>query len=336
MSNTTRTTIPQQFSIFLQPKTSYLVVSYTVSSIAVLLNGIEIKLILSKFKKATDFEILLLNLAIADVFNSLLFIGVTGVTHHSASIDEKRYVVLLYWLLGTMSFSLTASVSFVAAIGIERFFAIKLPLEHRLWHTSRKKLVRYILLTWLFNVIVIVAVSIGDYLREHNTVSATVSYFVASIFTIGCVLVLVVYTWVLHLMILRSLKLFDFDQKALQINCKKIKEAMKKEKSSIVICILVVVSFMVCNIPMVVDLFQLQLTITSAIFLKFSAVDNPLIYSFKGYLEKCYARKRLLALSHVTNVSKDGENATQRSKVMEVTGNHSAMIGIENDSLCKD
>ena len=291
------------------------------------------KLILRKIRKATDFEILLLNLAIADLFNSFLFIAVTGVTQHSASIEEERYIVLLYWLLGTMSFSLTASVSFVAAIGIERFFAIKLPLQHRLWHTSRKKLVRYILLTWLINITVIVTVTIGDYVRERNTISATVSYVVAGIFTIGCVLVLVVYTWVLYLMILRSLKLFDFDQTELQISNRKIKDAMKKEKSSIVICILVVVSFLVCNIPMIVDLFKLQLTITSAIILKFSAVDNPLIYFFKGYIEKFYAKRRLLLLSHDKPVSKESDNATQRSKVVDEASHRPDGIEFQEHNL---
>ena len=101
--------------------------SYTVVIIAILLNSIEIKLILRKIKKATDFEIVLLNLATADLLNSILFISVTVITLHSKRAkNEILSRGFFYWLMGTLSFSVIASVSFVVAIGIERFFAIRL------------------------------------------------------------------------------------------------------------------------------------------------------------------------------------------------------------------
>ena len=307
MANSNHTTAQQQFSILLKPTTTFLVFSYTISAIAALLNSIEITLIVRKIKRATDFEIVLLNLSIADLINSFIYIVVTALIHSSKKIEKVSSVGGLYWASMTLAFSLTVSVSFVAVIGLERFFAIKLPLQHRLWHTKRERLVKYMLLTWLFDVLVIATFAIVDYLLESknpNTVSNTVSYFIAGLMSFGCVLVVFLYTWVLHLMILRSLKLFKCDQKEHEVSKKSIKEAMKKEKSSIIICTLVIASFLTCNLPLIIDLFQIQLTSTSAILLKVSAVNNPLIYFFKGYIEKYYAKKRL--------VSSTNENESQK------------------------
>ena len=334
-----RTTVQQQLSIFVNPTTAFLVLSYTISVVAVLLNSIEITLILRNVKKATDFEIVLLNLSIADLINSVIFILVTALVHSSNKIEKVRFAGTFYWVSTTMAFSLTVSATFVAVIGIERFFAIKLPLQHRLWHTKRRRLVKYMLCTWLFDVIVVATFAIVDYLRQRNnpsTRSNTVSYFLAGLMTFGCALVVVLYTWVLHLMLLRSLKLFQFDKIEFQICKKRIKEAMKKEKSSIIICILVVCSFLTCNLPLIVDLFQLQFTMTSAILLKVSAVDNPLIYFFKGYLEKYYAKKRLVSLANETDNQKETKISTQGSNDKFHNGHRSDHKDYQEQSLAKE
>ena len=215
-------------------------------------------MIVRKIKRATDFEIVLFNLAIADLINSFLFVAVAVIAHHSKHGRELKYDTTLFSIIGITSFALTASVSFVAVIGIERFLAVKLPLQHRLWHTNRRRLVKYILLTWLFDVILVASLSIAEYLQEHkipDSISAKGAYYAAGTLTFGSVIILVMYTWVLYLMIVRSLKPFHFDCKTMRINKYMIKEAMKKEKSSIGTCILVVVSFMACNLPLIVDLF---------------------------------------------------------------------------------
>ena len=299
--NGTDLTAQADFTKLLQPSTAFLVFSYAVSTIAIVLNGIEITLIVRKIKRATDFEIVLLNLAIADFLNSFLFLAVTVITQHSKRRKELKFDYAFYWVTGALTFSITASVSFVAVIGIERFIAIKLPLQHRLWHTSRRKLVKYILITWLFDVIFIVTLSINDNVLHQSgwtLLSSTGVYVLAGLMTFGSLLVVLLYGWVLHLMMLRSLKSFDFDRKILRVNHKLIKEAMKKEKTSIIICILVVVSFLACNIPLIADAFKFQLTNTSAMLQKASAALNPLIYFFKGYVEKYHAKQKLESSAH--------------------------------------
>ena len=296
MANIDDTTTQTNFTTFMQTSTSFLVLSYAVAAIAILLNGIEIMLIVRKIKRSTNFEFVLLNLAIADLLNSVLFVIATIITQYSEQRKELQFDYAFYWVTGALTFSITASVSFVAVIGIERFIAIRLPLQHRLWHTSRRKLVKYIIITWLFDVILIVTLSINDnviHQRGWTLLSSTGMRVFAGLLTFGSVLILLLYGWVLHLMMLRSLKSFDFDKTTLRVNSKQIREAMKKEKSSIVICILVVASFLGCNIPLIADAFNFKLTKTSAMLQKLSAVLNPLIYFFKGYVEKYHAKQKL-------------------------------------------
>ena len=165
-----------------------------------------------------------------------------------------------------------------------------------------------------------------DYLimgDDPSMVSSSMVYFLASILTFGMLLILVLYTWVLYLMILRSIKLSDFDKNILRINPKMIKDAMKKERSSIIICILVVLSFITCDVPLVVDLFQFKVTMAAAIMLKVSAVMNPLIYFFKGYLEKCFAKQKLVSSSKETEESKDDKKGNQGTIEMIDKGHES-------------
>ena len=313
--NISRTVDQAQFSALLQPTKPFIALSYALIASAVLLNGLELIMIGRKIKEVTNFEIVLFNLATADFLNSILFIAVTVMTHSSTNGKELRNGDAFYWVIGILAFSVIGSVTFVAMIGLERFFAIKVPLQHRLWHTRKLKLVKYAVITWLIDVIVIASVIIIDHLvngRSQVIISSEAIYFLAGILTLGLVLILVLYIWVLHLMLRRSLKLFDFDKKILRINPKMIKDAIKKERSSITICALVVVSFMICNIPMVIDLFQLQISMTSTILFKLSAVTNPLIYFFKGHLEKYYARQRLISFS--TKGSEELERSEQQGK----------------------
>ena len=301
MSNISRNANQKQFLILLESSIPFLALSYTIITIGILLNSLEIKLIVKKIKKATDFEIVLLNLAIADLFNSIMFIVLIAVTDQYAIDREKlQQKVVIHLVTGILSFSITASLLFVMVIGIERFFAIKVPLQHRMWHTNRRRLVKYIILTWVLALVFVIIIGIMDGAIENRNStrkSFVITYSLSGLATFGMALIFVLYGWVIYLMLMRSLKLFDFDKKLIRVNPKRIKDAMKKEKSSIIVCILVVVSFLVCNIPIIVDLFQLRVSMTSAILLKFTTVADPLIYFFKGYLERFYGKQKLVSSS---------------------------------------
>ena len=93
-----------------------------------------------------------------------------------------------------------------------------------------------------------------------------------------------------------------------------MKKIIKKERSSILICILVLVSLLTCNIPVVVELYHFRVTKTAAIMMKISAVTNPLIYFFKGYLERRYAKKKLASSLKDSEVAKVNGRESERSE----------------------
>ena len=81
--------IAKNFLTSLDPSVPILAFSYTIIVIAILLNSVEIMLIVRKIKKATDFEIVLLNLALADLFNSIMFIVLMAVTNQYTKIPPN-------------------------------------------------------------------------------------------------------------------------------------------------------------------------------------------------------------------------------------------------------
>ena len=85
-------------------------------------------LFVKKLNRSTDFEIVLLNLAIADILNIVLFVVATVITQYSKQRKEFQFDYALYWVTGVLILPVTASVGFLATIGIERFIAIRLPL----------------------------------------------------------------------------------------------------------------------------------------------------------------------------------------------------------------
>lgn len=295
MSNQSNSSAKTEYYFLITPSTDFFTTVYSISLAAIILNGIEIKIIAQIIRKATDFEIILLNLAFADILSSLIFISVSATSHY-AYVEKVNLQGAFHWLMAIAFFAVSTSVSFVIAIGIERFFAIKLPLQHRLWHTGKAKLIKCVCATWLLNVILTASAIILDYSlrgKGHQFKSETVSLIYAAVLTFSLTFILIIYSWVLHLMLKRSIISFNFDKKEVKINPKLIKKTLKKERSSIIVCTLVVTSFLACYTPVAVCFFQARATTAAVIMVKMSAVLNPIIYFFKGYLEKHYTKTNL-------------------------------------------
>lgn len=282
-----------------EPTMAFFIISYSLTTIGLLLNFIEIHLIVRVWSHATDFELVLLNLAVADILNCLLFTAATGTSHYMfnnrATVSSKAEQ--LFWVLVCHTFSVIASISFVIVIGVERFFAAKLPLKHRLWHTSRRKLLMCISITWGFDIVVSATLALIKYLASGKNVmfaSTDLAYFAAGLLTAGLALASVLYVWLAHLVLMRSMKLFDFDNKDFSVNKKAIKRAMMKERATVIVCALVVVVLFICDLPIIVDMYLKRLTQTTVLLLKLGSIANPIIYFFKGYFEKYYAKRTLV------------------------------------------
>ena len=92
----------------------------------------------------------------------------------------------------------------------------------------------------LFDVIVMATFSLAGTLQELSNPSSTshsVLYLIAGLKSFGCLLVVILYTPVLHFMILQSVRLSHFDKMALQVNHKIITEVNEKGRKLVKICI---------------------------------------------------------------------------------------------------
>ena len=284
---------------------------------------------------------ILLHLAIADLLSSIGNL-ITGIFLAYFIIKKSINTVYIWFSFGLLGFFYTVSMKIVLVIGVERLLAIKVPLKHRLWHMNRKTLYKQIFAAWFVTALVIANAVLSDYFVQEARVqsstgqsgksqsiipSLAVGYALAGYMTFGVTAVLVCYLWLLHTILMRATQLLKFDKEDYRVNPKIMKRAMKKEKATIVVCWIVLVSFLACNVPMIVDMFSAKIGLWSVLLSNLNAVLNPLIYFFKGYIEKRHFRQTVV-------VSRDREVVVTKSK-HDVTSPNPLTISNEVSELGK-
>ena len=350
----------------------FLIFSFIIAVTATILNCAEIRLILRKWKKATDFEVILFHLAIADLMNSIGNLSMSSFLAYNVQFSVKTFVNnVYYWVsFGLLGFFYSVSMKLVLVIGIERLVAIKLPLKHRLWHTSRKVLYRQIIAAWLVSAVVVDSCTLADYFiqnakgqsiigqsikgqsnrgqsikgqrnrgqsstGQNGTVqggigiipSRDLSYILATYMTVGVSVVLICYIWLLHVIVMRATNLLKADKKDYKLNPKIIKLALKKESATIIICRIVLLTFLACNVPMIVALYRGKIDGWTINASNLNAVINPLIYFFKGYIEDRLSRKKLV----LTSVESGGpEGGGDVASTYPVTSDAGIELGVLN------
>eukprot|EP00112_Aurelia_sp_Birch-Aquarium-sp1_P008489 Seg1936.7 transcript_id=Seg1936.7/GoldUCD/mRNA.D3Y31 product="Mas-related G-protein coupled receptor member A8" protein_id=Seg1936.7/GoldUCD/D3Y31 len=277
---------------------------FVIASLAIILNTTEIHLIRKKWKKATDFEVLLLNLGIADFLSAIGFV-LRASLGFTADIKKKQKTGVFYSFIsiGILTFFCIVSTKLVTVIAIERLLAIKLPLKHRLWHISRKTMYKRIIAVWVVSLIVICLAFLSDYFIQNSKsqsvmVSLPLAYTLAAYLSLGACIIIVTYSWLQGAIFKRSEKSLNFDKKDYKMSPSTCRKAFRKEKATIIVCSLVSATFLTCNIPTIVALYRGKLNGASVILLCLNSVMNPLIYFFKGYVEKRYSKKKLAVNSN--------------------------------------
>ena len=315
------------------PDVTFVIISCIFAICAIALNSVEIRLISRKWKKATNFEVILLHLAIADLLSSIGNL-ITSIFLAYFIIRKSTNTVYIWFSFGLLGFFYTVSMKIVLVIGVERLLAIKVPLKHRLWHISRKTLYRQIFAAWFITALVIASAVLSDYFvqkargqsstgqrstgqsneSQSSNPSLAVGYALAGYMTFGVTAVLVCYLWLLHIIVMRATQLLNVNKEDYRLNPKIMKRAMKKEKATIVVCWIVLVSFLACNVPMIVDLLRAKLSLWSVLLSNLNAVLNPLIYFFKGYIEKRLFRQTIVtSRDHEVVVTKSKHDVTSPS-----------------------
>eukprot|EP00112_Aurelia_sp_Birch-Aquarium-sp1_P024537 Seg7819.1 transcript_id=Seg7819.1/GoldUCD/mRNA.D3Y31 product="Mas-related G-protein coupled receptor member B2" protein_id=Seg7819.1/GoldUCD/D3Y31 len=283
---------------FEEINTSFLVISFIIEIVAIVLNSVEIFMIGKRWRQATNFEIILLNLAIADVFSGISFFAVTSLFTYSyvESVSDTRFMLPVFIIVVS---SMNLAIKFVVMIAVERLIAIRLPLKYRMWQTNKKRMLGMICALWTINAGAVATVITIDYHIRSRKVNVQRSIgsndllvVMAAYMTFGASLIFVLYAGVAHSVMTKSerfLKLTTFD---LRTNTGTLRMALKKEKATIFVCALVVVSFLVCNIPFISVLYRKKLSNVSSVLAMMNSVLNPLIYFFKGHLENRLAKRK--------------------------------------------
>lgn len=336
------------------PDVSFLVIAFCNALPSIILNSIEIWLIWKKWRKASDFEVLLFYLAISDFMSAIGLLATASFL--TFMYVTKSYSTFYLWVaFSLVGFFYMVSMKLVLIIGFERFFAIKLPLKHRLWHSNRKNLYRQICGAWILSAIIITAAVLSDYFmhttKGHSatkgqsvtgqnstfqnstfhevdnvegqtaTVSRNLGYALATYMSCGVLAILIIYTWVASFAVTRAAHLFRVDKKEYKRDPKLMKLAKKKERATVIICSMVLVAFLACNIPSIVSLYRGSLGHISAHLSNFYTIANPLIYFFKGYIERCYDKKKVVSSLNESEDRLEGtksKSASQHTPIVTI------------------
>ena len=327
------------------PNVPFLVIAFITAILAIILNSTEICLILRKWRNATDFEVLLFHLATTDLLSSVGNLSITILYTHFyiKGYSDKFYLWVSFGLIG---FFYVLSMKLVLIIGFERLFAVKLPLKHRLWHSNRKNLYRQICGAWSFNAILISGAVIIDYFiqttgvdnarGQHAAVSCNLGYAVATYMSCGALAILIIYTWISRLVVEQAANLLSFNKQDYMHDQKIMKQAKKKERSTVIICRMVLVTFVICNLPVTIVLCFGRFEQVSSTLSHMNAVINPLIYFFKGYIEKRFGKTKVVENSDESGGTKHKSKFASSQPVTSDTAVELSIINKEeNDGLSK-
>eukprot|EP00112_Aurelia_sp_Birch-Aquarium-sp1_P023508 Seg703.7 transcript_id=Seg703.7/GoldUCD/mRNA.D3Y31 product="hypothetical protein" protein_id=Seg703.7/GoldUCD/D3Y31 len=256
------------------------------------------------------------------------------------SFDTVNYVnkapkeaVYTLFAMGIVGYFSAVSAKLVVVIGIERLIAIKLPLKHRLWHTTRKTIYKRIIASWVVTFTFVGLAYLVDYVIQKSKgqtamVSSNLAYALAAYLTLGAGAVFVTYAWLSNLVINRSTPLLKIDKMDYKRSPKATRKAARKENATIIICRLVAATYLVCNIPIIVALYRGYIDSVSSTLFDLNPVINPLIYFFKGYAEKQYAKKRIASANGDKSAVKDKKSDDLK---IETNGTFNKLDSKEND-----
>ncbi len=258
-----------------------------VGCLITILNLIEIAIIIKKRLNTSlkPYEKLMLSLAISDLIVAL------------AVVAFKACDIILKdpgWLNGdnftlSLLFSLSFSVDNILPITVDRFLAVKYPISHRVLMTNRRTNAFIVIIwvlsvftsaTWAFFVLVI-------------KIDLKILFLVVSTFLVAFGIVMIsVYLFIIHVAVNR--KRFTGGRPA-QNHRQKFSsfftdQEHKQERNILCTCCLVTLSYIACSYPFSIEVFARQggdsISFASKLILFLNSAMNPLVYFFKGFLEK--------------------------------------------------
>ena len=258
------------------------IANFVICYLAIALNVIEIAMIARK-KRKNAFEWILLSLSIADTLAPISYTSQSLYEHfQKKSLYTGRLKYLLEFPLEI--FSVMSSISNIMILGVDRIIAVKYPLKHAVWITKRTTNLM-ILGAWVASIVLSILPNIQHFIQPSGVASETTQetpiYVFSGILFASGLAISVTYAEIVRVVIVYG----NRRRKSMGTNSKSIC-TRSDEQAVTVTCVLVVFAFLLCSYPYAIDLLiNLQPTWPFAtIFL--NAVLDPMIYFFKGYIQK--------------------------------------------------
>eukprot|EP00794_Sanderia_malayensis_P006863 gene6863-7636_t len=266
----------------------YNVAVIVLSFIIAVLNAIEIALTIRKWKTVTRFEIILLNLAFADILVGLMYFILAcleTLDYH----DGMDYYELYRFLFDFGIFSVATSSFFVIFIGLQRLGAVRQPFKSHMRDKTKFALLKYIIVVWVASIATTLTASLSDYFINPKVLVASKNLALALgiCFFTFVFIILIIYSLIGYFVLRRHSAFYTHGkQNSTHLHSGAIGNVAKKDRAAILACLLVMVTYLVCNLPFAVRLLQFEIKMVETALMTCNSLFNPLIYFFKSHLEK--------------------------------------------------
>ena len=261
---------------------------YIILSILVLaLNTAEAVMIIKRRRVINSFEIILLHLSMAGLLTGFvsIYLAIFIISSKTDQPDfEKHYTVVI-----STTLALQCTMVFVFAVSVDRLVAVKYPFWHRskVTNTRAKKFAGVAWVVSLCSSAILIAIygllhAQDSYIlhKPYRVVEASLIFVVDGIFAL------------INLEIVRVI--INQRQAAKKLVARRAGSNSRERDVSLIIAnTLVVVSFLVCTIPRSITLLLYRSKSTAHVGLMSNAAMNPIIYFFKGYLERFMKKRRI-------------------------------------------
>eukprot|EP00795_Rhopilema_esculentum_P013700 gene13700-4610_t len=260
---------------------SYFLFAFTMSASAVVLNMLMINIIRKRWQRITDFELIILNLAVADCLTGVFFISWIGVETYSFQNQTNIHPDVLFGFYSLLFVSATVSVILLILLGIGQLFAVMmLPTEHGLFHMKRRRVHAILALIWASAIIFSAAAVMTELKAGHKngeknpSNSACLNFVYRALVLLRSFTLPGLFSCVMFYILKRTARLTEFDKDDCTAS-NGILTASWKKKQTLVVYFLVVASFLICSTPF---LFAMHKGEMMTLALVSNSAINPLIY----------------------------------------------------------
>ena len=272
---------------------TFLYIAVAITSVALLLNIVEIGILTRKWKRISIFEIWLFNLAASDglvALNVLIFENIRFATDMKGSLFHvaRGFAVFI------AHFSAFSSIMTITFIGIDRLVAVKYPLKHKFLVTKKRVMIAIYVL-WAGNIVYsTIEPSVFEGMEVKDFKTRRLFRLVDSfLIVIMGVIFVFAYSLIIYSTIIRW--------KSLNLKGNSSNQDIRIQNIVVLSsCVLVVITYMICFLPYAIRYLmgtQQEIYDYTVLLVYSNTVFDPLVYFFKKYLGMILTKREALRRS---------------------------------------